>query len=126
MAERVRTSIAKACIAASVGYALSGSVWQTCFWHDVGIHCLHVMCPAAHCECAAPHREYALITTSASLLLSRIRSSDRRTAQHREVRVARHRERLALLVHGLPVALEYVFLMTLEYEVHTTEYVWPS
>ena len=32
----------------------------------------------------------------------------------------------ALLVHGLPVALEYVLLMTLEYEVHITEYVWPS
>ena len=28
--------------------------------------------------------------------------------------------------YGSPVALEYVLLMTLECEVHTTEYVWPS
>ena len=90
-------------------------------WHDVGIICLHEMCPAVHCEGAAHHREYALITTSTSRSLARIRCSDRRTAQHRGVSVARHRERLALLVHGLPVALEYVLLMTLEYEVHTLE-----
>ena len=82
-------------------------------------------------KCARPLITSVSLTTgstcclppSTSRSLSRIRCSDRRTVQHRVVRVARHRVRLALLVHGLPGAL---LLITLEYEVHTAEDVWPS
>ena len=106
-ARRVRTSIAQTCMAAMLAMHCLGACGR-CGFGMWGIICLHKMCPAAHCECAAHHREYALITTSTSRSLSRIRCSDRRTAQHRGVSVARHRVRRALLVHGLPVALEYV------------------